>query len=212
MLPNDRKKSKSSIKAVIFDLGGVLVDWKREHLYQKIFPGDPVGMEHFLTKICPMEWNLKLDLGYPFARAVEEKVAEFPEYEQQIRAYHTRWEEMVPGHFPKTVELLAALRQRDVSLHVLSNFSAETYPLIRARYDFLGWFDSHMLSADVGLAKPDPAIYKLLLARIGRQPHECLFIDDSEVNVIAARDLGIDAIQFSSPDELRFQLENRGIV
>ncbi len=130
----------------------------------------------------------------------------------QIRAYHTRWEEMVPGHFPETVELLAALRQRDVSLHVLSNFSAETYPLIRARYDFLGWFDSHMLSADVDLAKPDPAIYKLLLARIGRQPYECLFIDDSEPNVLAARELGIEAIHFISPEGLRIELERWDLI
>lgn len=203
---------QNPIQAVIFDLGGVLVDWNREYLYRKIFPGDPAGMVHFLTEICPMEWNLKLDLGYPFAQAVEEKAAEFPEFEPQIRAYHTRWEEMVPGHLPETVELLAALRQRGVSLHVLSNFSAETFPVMKARYDFLDWFDSILLSGDVGLAKPDPAIYHLLLSRISRQPHECLFIDDSEVNVLAARELGIEAIYFSSAGNLERELIERGLI
>ena len=203
---------KTPITTVIFDVGGVLVDWKREHLYRKIFPGDPEEMTRFLTDILPMEFNLKLDLGYPYDKAIEEKVAEFPQFEEQIRAYHTRWEEMVPGHFPETIELLDSLRSIDVGLHILSNFSAETFPIMQARFEFLTWFDSILLSADVGLAKPDPAIYKLLLSRINRQPQECLFIDDSEPNVLAARELGIDAIHFTSPENLARELMGRDLI
>jgi len=206
------KKNQPPIQAVIFDLGGVLVDWNREHLYLKIFPDDLDTMAYFLNEICPMEWNLKLDLGYPFAQAVEEKAAQFPQYEEQIRAYHTRWEEMVPSDFPNTVEILAELIQLGVELYVLSNFSAETFPLIQARFDFLNRFDSILLSGKVGLAKPDPAIYNLLLSQIGRQPHECLFIDDSLPNVLAARDLGIDAIHFVSPEDLRRELVRRDLL
>ncbi|MBN2044609.1 MAG: HAD family phosphatase [Anaerolineales bacterium] len=205
-------KTGPTIQAVIFDLGGVLVDWKREHLYRKMFDGDPAGMAHFLTEICPMSWNLKLDKGYPFATAVEEKVAEFPEFEEYIRAYHTRWEEMVPGDIPESVDLLSEMRGQGYSLHVLSNFSTETYPRMKSRFGFLDWFDSILLSGDVGMAKPEPEIYQLLLDRIGLAPGQCLFIDDSFANVIAAWDLGIEAVQFVSAEELRLNLVERKLI
>jgi 2-haloacid dehalogenase len=205
-------RQNSHIEAIIFDLGGVLIDWRQEHLYRKMFAGDPEGMKHFLTEICPMEWNTILDKGYPFAKAVEERIRQFPEYEPYIQAYHTRWEEMVPGDFPESIELLAALRQKNYSLHVLSNFSRETFPFMEARFEFLQWFDSILLSADVGMAKPEPEIYQVLLQRIGLEPHQCLFIDDSEPNVLAARELGIDAIHFKSPEELLSEFLSRNLI
>ena len=207
-----KKNLNSKIKAITFDLGGVLIDWNREHLYRKMFAGDPAGMAYFLTEICPMSWNLKLDKGYPFAQAVEEKVAEYPAYEAYIRAYHERWEEMVPGDFPDSVALLSALRGRGFGLHVLSNFSAETYPKMERRFDFLCWFDSILLSGDVGLAKPEQEIYELLLERIGYEPGECLFIDDSAENVVGAREVGIDAVQFFSAEGLSRDLGERNLI
>jgi len=197
--------------AIIFDLGGVLIDWKREHLYRKMFAGDEAGMRFFLDEVCSLEWNAQMDAGYPFAKAIEERVAQFPEFEEYIRAYWTRWEEMVPGDLAGTVEILADLRRQKYPLAVLSNWSTETHARVYERFEFLHWFDEVVLSGQVKLIKPDPAIFHLVLSRLSRPAEECLFIDDSAANIEAASAVGIQAIQFTSPEQLRADLAERGV-
>ncbi len=192
--------------AIVFDLGGVLIDWQREHLYKKMFAGNEAGMQYFLDEVCSLEWNAQMDCGYPFARAIEERVKLFPEYEDYIRAYWTRWEEMVPGQISGTVDILAGLREQGYSLAVLSNWSAETHARVYKQFEFLHWFDEVVISGQVKLIKPSPAIFDLLLARLRRPAEECLFIDDSPANVQAASELGIQTILFASPEQLRTEL------
>ena len=196
---------------IIFDLGGVLIDWQREHLYKKMFDGNEAGMRYFLDEVCSLEWNAQMDCGYPFAKAIDERVALFPEYEEYIRAYWTRWEEMVPEQINDTVDILAGLREQGYLLAVLSNWSAETHARVYQRFEFLHWFDEVIISGREKLIKPDPAIFHLLIDRLQRPAGECLFIDDSAVNVRAARELGIEAILFASPEQLRSELCKRGV-
>jgi 2-haloacid dehalogenase len=196
---------------IIFDLGGVLLEWNPRYLYRKLFD-DEAAMEAFLATVCTPDWNVRQDAGRPFGEAVAELLEQHPEQEAMIRAYHERWEEMVPHAIEGTVEILADVRAAGYRVAALSNWSAETYPLMRQRFDFLGWFDRIVLSGDERCIKPDPQIYRILLDRLAQPAHECLFIDDSEKNVVAARQMGIHAIHFHSPEALRVQLQEMGIM
>jgi 2-haloacid dehalogenase len=200
-----------SPNTIIFDLGGVLIEWNPRYLYRKLFD-DEAAMEAFLSTVCTPEWNVRLDAGRPFGEAVTELVERHPEQEALIRAYHERWEEMVPHAIEGTVEILADVRAAGYRVAALSNWSAETYPLMRQRFDFLGWFDRIVLSGDERCIKPDPQIYHILLDRLAQPAHECLFIDDSEKNVVAAHQMGIHAIHFHSPEALRVQLQEMGVI
>ena len=198
--------------AIVFDLGRVLVDWDPRHLYRKLFDGDEDAMERFLAEICTQEWNERQDAGRPFAEAVEELLALHPEHEALIRAFHERWPETVAGAIEGTVEVLADVRAAGYQLGALSNWSAETFHLVRARFEFFEWFDAIVLSGEVRILKPDPRIFAVLLERLGRRADECLFVDDSAANVEEARRLGFDTIRFVTPEELRAQLERRGVL
>jgi 2-haloacid dehalogenase len=200
-----------SPNTIIFDLGGVLIEWNPRYLYRKLFT-DEAAMEEFLSTVCTPEWNVRQDAGRPFAEAVAELLEQHPQHETLIRAYHERWEEMVPHAIEGTVEILADVRAAGYRVAALSNWSAETYPLMRQRFDFLGWFETIVLSGDERYIKPDPQIYRILLDRLAQPAHECLFIDDSEKNIIAARQMGIRAIHFHSPETLRAQLQEMGII
>jgi 2-haloacid dehalogenase len=197
---------------MVFDFGGVLLDWNPRHLYRKLFPHDAEAMERFLLEIGFTDWNVELDRGRPFAVAVAELSRLFPHHADLIRAYHERWDETVAGPIPATVEIVAALKQAGVPLYGLSNWSAETFRRVRPRYTFLDWFDVIVISGELGLVKPDPRIFTTLLARTGRAAGECLFVDDGEDNVVAARALGFDAIRFESPEQLRKELCARGVL
>jgi 2-haloacid dehalogenase len=205
-------ESNDNRMAIIFDLGGVLVDWNPRHLYKKLVTDDPEFMEWFLSNVCTPEWNARQDAGRPFAEAVAELVSQHPEYEGLISAFHTRWEEMVAGAIEPTVAILAELRRSDYPLYALSNWSAETFILMRDRFEFLGWFRAVIISGEIEMIKPDPGIYRLLLERIDREAGECLFIDDSLPNVLAARDLGFRTIHYQSPEALRAELERMGLL
>ena len=199
------------LPAIIFDFGGVLIDWNPKHLYSKMFNGDEEQMEYFLSVVCPLEWNEQMDAGRPFAEAVEERSQLFPEYEPYIRAYQSRWIEMVQGEFSGTVEILSALREEHYPLYALSNWSAETFPLVHRQYEFLNWFKAIILSGQVKLAKPDPAIFDLMLQLVNRPAGQCLFIDDNERNIITAIQLGFQTIHFTTPELLYTQLAEREI-
>ena len=199
------------VKAVVFDLGGVLIDWDPRYLYRKLL-ADEAAVEEFLATVCTMEWNLEQDRGRPFAEAVAELVERHPEHAAAITAYHERWPEMLAGDIPGTVELLAGLRAAGVPLYALTNWSAETFVVARERFGFLEWFDGVLVSGEERLVKPDPAIFELLAERFGLDPRETFYVDDSEVNVAAARELGFDAVSFTGPQRLRRDLAARRLL
>jgi 2-haloacid dehalogenase len=198
-------------KAVVFDLGGVLIDWDPRHLYRKLL-ADEAAVEEFLAIVCTPEWNAELDRGRPFAEGVAELVERHPEHAAAIAAYHERWPEMVAGDIPGTVEVLAELRAAGVPLYALTNWSAETFAITRGRFEFLEWFDGLLVSGEERVTKPDPAIFQLLLDRFGLDPTATVFVDDSEANVAAARRLGFDAIRFTGHEELRRELVARRLL
>jgi 2-haloacid dehalogenase len=200
-----------STKAVVFDLGGVLIDWDPRYLYRKLL-ADKAAVEEFLATVCTPEWNAELDRGRPFAEGVAELVERHPEHAAAIAAYHERWPEMLAGDLPDTVEVLAELRAAGVPLYALTNWSAETFAITRGRFEWLDWFDGLLVSGEERMTKPDPAFFRLLLDRFGLDPGATVFVDDSEANVAAARELGIDAVRFTGPDQLRRELWARRIL
>src|SRR5579872_5003147 len=147
---------------VVFDLGGVLIDWNPRHLYRKLFAGDEAAMEHFLATICTQAWNERQDAGRSFADAAAQLTALHPDKTALIEAYGVRFDEMLAGPIHGTLDVLAALRERQVPLYALSNWSAETYPLAERRFAFLQWFRGIVISGREGMIKPDPRIFRLL--------------------------------------------------
>jgi 2-haloacid dehalogenase len=200
------------IEAVVFDLGGVLIDWNPRHLFRKVFDGDEEAMEHFLANVCTPAWNDQQDRGRPFAQAIDELVAQHPAFEEPIRLFRSRWIEMLAGPVPGSVEILEELRDRGVPFYALSNWSAETYPEARDHYPFLTWFRGILLSGEVRLAKPDAAIYEILCRRHGLRPETSFFVDDSLPNVEAARALGFTGSHFVDAAGLRSDLESAGVL
>jgi len=191
---------------VVFDIGGVLIDWNPRHLYRKLFPGDEAAMEHFLATVCTHEWNRCQDAGRSFAEGAQLLKVEHPDKAELIDAYATRFDEMMPGPIAGTVEILAELRQRGTPLYALSNFSAETFPPALQRFDFLRWFGDIVISGEVGIIKPDPRIYEIMLARFAIDPQRAIFIDDVAANAEAARPFGIHGVHFTTPAALREEL------
>ena len=204
--------TKKKEMAIVFDLGGVLIDWSPRRLFCKMFNGNEKEMEYFLTQICNKEWNLKHDAGLPFEEGVAERIKKFPDYTPYIKAYFDRWEEMVSGAIEGSVEILSQMKDAGFFLCALSNFSIETFPLIENKYEFLKWFSEMVISGREKLIKPDPAIYELLLKRIERKAEECIFIDDAEENIHSAEELGFNTIQFENPEQLRSEFINFGIL
>lgn len=200
------------MQAIIFDLGGVLIDWDPRYLYRPIFGDDVVGMEDFLARICPPDWNRQMDAGVLFADAIARRRREFPEHAELIALWQDGWPQMLRDAIPETVEILAALRARGHRLVALTNWSAETFPIAWERFAFLGWFEDIVVSGAERLAKPDPRIFRLTLERNRLDPTRTIFIDDLPANVQAAAALGIDAVRFEGAAGLRTDLERRGLL
>ena len=199
--------------SVIFDVGGVLIDWNPRHLYRKLFDVDSDGlMERFLAEVCTPEWNLRQDAGRPFAEAVAELTRCFPDYADLIAAYDSRWEEMVPGAHDETIDLVRELKAQGTPLYCLTNFSREKFPLIRRRFDVFDLFDGIVVSAEIGMVKPDPAVYRYLVDRFGLEAPSCLFVDDVEANVGAASSIGMQAVRYLSGRQLRRDLRMRQVL
>ena len=163
-----KQTQKIKTPAFIFDLGGVLIDWNPRYLFRKLFNGDEERVEWFLNEVCPQSWNVQMDGGYPFEQAIEERCQIYPELSGELHAYWERWEETIGGAIPETVEILAELRDAGYPLYVLSNWSAETFARVRAQFPFLDWFDGLVISGQIGLTKPNKAIFEHLLEVIGR--------------------------------------------
>ncbi|MGE3295263.1 MAG: HAD family hydrolase [Geminicoccaceae bacterium] len=198
---------------VIFDLGGVLIDWNPRYLYRSLFD-DEAAMERFLAEICSPDWNLSLDAGRGFAEAVAELCARHPHERARIEAYQARWLEMIAGPMPDTVALLEELHARGVPLWALTNWSAETFRLVRHEpaYGFLDRFRRIFVSAELRMIKPDPAIFRHTLEEIGVPAETCLFIDDSARNIAAAQALGLHGHRFTDASALRAELARHGLL
>ena len=195
-------------KTIVFDLGGVLMDWDPRYLYSQIF-SDPDEMEFFLREVCSPYWNAQTDVDKSFLDAIDELVPKFPQYEKQIRAYYPRWEEMIRGEISGTVEILRDLKEAGYPLAALSNWSSETFPRVKDQYEFLSWFTPLVVSGYIGYKKPDPEPFQILLHELGQESGDCLFIDDMEDNIQEAKRQGFEVIHFTSPEELREELENQ---
>ena len=203
---------KGRAPAIIFDFGGVLLDWNPRYLYRKLFDDDADAVERFLNEIGFSEWNLKQDEGRPFAVAVAELSERFPQHADLIKAYDERWEESMGGEIGPSVEILYALKRAGHTLYGLSNWSAETFRRIRHKHAFMDLFEAIVLSGEVKVIKPDPRIYALLLDKVNRPAEECLFIDDSEMNVAVAARLGFKTIRYESPEQLESELRRLGLL
>ncbi len=201
------------IENIVFDLGGVLIDWNPKYLYNKIFKGDEKMVDWFLTEVCNSTWNVEQDAGRPFDLAARILIDEFPEQAENIRAYYGRWDEMLGGEIKGTVELLEDLKQRRThNLYALTNWSSETFPIAVERFDFLQLFEGIVVSGSERTRKPFPEIYEILLERHQLRAPASLFIDDSLENVSAALQIGMKAIHFHNPDQLRSDLLNLGLI
>jgi 2-haloacid dehalogenase len=197
--------------AIIFDFGGVLIDWSPYYLYRQFFDDDS-AIARFLAEVDFAAWNRRQDEGRPFVEAVTELSDRFPQYAGPIRAYDQRWEESLGGPIQGTVDILYDLKRKGYLLYGLSNWSAEKFALTRPKYAFFSCFEDILVSGEVGLVKPDPSLYTLFLERIGRSAHECLYIDDSEENVRTAERLGFQPIWFQAQEQLKSELIQRGVL
>jgi 2-haloacid dehalogenase len=197
--------------AVVFDLGGVLIDWNPRYLYRQLFD-DEAAMETFLADVVSPEWNGRQDSGRTWAEAVEVLTREHPDKRDLIAAYWHRWQETLGDAIAPTVAILEELRDAAVRLYALSNWSAETFPVARPRYPFLEWFDGIVISGEEKIAKPDPAIFRQLLNRYRLDPAATVFIDDSEANVRAAAAEGMIALRFEDAPTLRQELIRFGLL
>lgn len=198
-------------RIVVFDLGGVLIDWDPRHLYRTLIP-DPAAMERFLATVCTPAWNERQDAGRPIAEAVATLAAEHPADAGLIAAFYDRWPEMLGGAHADAVQVLADLRARATPLYALTNWSAETFPHARRAFAFLGWFAGIVVSGEVGLKKPDPRIFEVLFRTHGFAATDAVFIDDSAANVATARALGLYAIRFEGAAALRRELGRLGLL
>ncbi len=198
-------------KTIIFDFGGVLINWDPRNLYRKLF-ADEAEMEWFLANVCTMDWNLRQDEGRPFAEAVQLLQKEHENYAAHIEAYHTRWPEMLDGEITGSVQILNELLAKDYTIYGLTNWSNETFPLAFDQFVFLQTLHGIVVSGVEKLIKPNPAIFHLLLDRYNLQAPDCVFIDDNALNIESAQQLGLHAIHFKSPELLRSELETLGIL
>ena len=202
----------TEIKNMIFDLGGVLIDWNPEYVYLDVFNGDREKMKWFFDEICTMDWNENQDAGYPLEKATEERVKLFPEYEEWIRIYYGRWEEMLGNQIDGTVAILKQLIDNpNYKVVALTNWSAETFPVALERFDFLHWFEGIVVSGTEKMRKPFNEIYELTLNRFNIEAAQSLFIDDNARNIEAAKKMGINTIRFNNPTQLKYELKSLNI-
>ena len=201
------------VKNIIFDLGGVLIDWNPEIVYLDTFKGNRKKMEKFFDEVCTFDWNENQDAGYPLDNATEDRIALFPEQADLIRMYYGRWEEMLRGPIPGTVSILEKLvNNNGYRVFALTNWSAETFPIALKRFDFLHWFEGIVVSGTEKTRKPFQEIYETTLERYGLKASESIFIDDNERNIIAANLLGIQTIKFLNPHQLEKDLKTKEIL
>jgi len=201
------------IDTIIFDLGGVLIDWNPEYVFLDVFNRNRKKMQWFFDHICTSDWNENQDAGYPMAQATEDKVALFPEYEKEIRMFYGRWVEMLGDSITGTVDILKKfIDSEDYKVIALTNWSAETFPIALERFEFLHWFEGIIVSGEEKTRKPFNDIYNLTLERFNIKAENAIFIDDNLRNIEAANNLGLNGIQFESPEQLIINLKTFNII
>jgi HAD superfamily hydrolase (TIGR01509 family) len=194
------------VRTVVFDVGGVLVDWDPRHLYRKVFR-DEEEMERFLAEVCTWEWHHRHDAGVPFAESIPALTATFPDHADLIALWETRYGEMILDEIPGTADVVRELHALGDRLLVLSNMPSEVWTPLTARFDWFSLFDGAVVSGDEKVVKPDPAIYRILVDRFGVDPASAVFVDDRGENVDAAAALGFDAVLFTDAESLRRRLD-----
>jgi 2-haloacid dehalogenase len=194
------------LKNVVFDLGGVLIDWNPRHLYKDIFESEE-EMEHFLAEICNDEWVAHQDAGRPIVEATQVLCKQYPEQAHHIKTFYDRWHEMLKGEIKGTVAILKKLKSRGMEVYALTNWSHENFPYAKKIFPFLNDFTDIVVSGEEKIIKPDVRIFEILLVRNGLKAEESVFIDDRLGNVKAAEALGFTGIHFVSPQELHDELE-----
>jgi len=201
-----------AVTTIIFDLGAVLIDWNPQYLYRNLF-ADEQEMKDFLSNICSPDWNEEQDAGRTLQEGTELLVKQHPGQEDNIRAFYGRWTEMLGDAIQGTVDIFKQLKDSGrYKIYALTNWSAETFPIAVEKFDFLNWFDGVVVSGTEGMRKPAPEFYQLLLNRYNARADESLFIDDNYRNVVAAENLGIQSIHFISPEQLKTELQKRGVL
>lgn len=199
------------MKDIIFDFGGVLIDWNPRYLYKKVFASEE-EMEWFLNNVCTSQWNTQQDAGRPFAQGIALLTQKYPKYTPQIEDYYKRWDEMLGGAVKGTPDILKELQSKGYKVYGLTNWSAETFHIAYERFDFLRTLDGIVVSGEEKLVKPDPKIYERLLARFNLRAPNCVFIDDNAANVTEAARLGFEAIEFKEAGQLSKELLHLGIL
>lgn len=200
------------IDTIIFDLGGVLIDWNPRYLYNKIFKTEE-ETTWFLENICTSDWNDLQDAGRSFAEATAELVAKHPEWEHPIRAWYERWEETVSGPIHDTVEILKYFCDaRQHRIYALTNWSAESFPIAQKKFEFLSWFEGIVVSGEEKTRKPFPEFYHILFNRYNVVPQNTVFIDDNIKNIEGGKAVGLNTIHFQSPSQLKAELKSMGLM
>ena len=200
------------INTIIFDLGGVLIDWNPRYLYRKIFSTEE-EITWFLENVCTPEWNDQQDGGRSFEEATTELIAKFPDHELAIRAWYERWQETIGGRIHETVDLLSAIKEsKRYKLYALTNWSAETFPWALANFDFLHWFDGIVVSGVEKSRKPFPEFYQILFDRYQINPAQAIFIDDNIKNVEGALKIGLPTIHLQSAEQTKKELAKVKVI
>ena len=194
---------RRSIDSVLFDLGGVLIDWSPRYLFSRHFSNDEPGLDHFLTHVCPSEWNVTMDAGKPAAVGLAERVAEHPQHESMIRRWFDEWPAMMKGPVEGVPEILASLKRAGLRTCALTNWSADTFHHAQNRFEFLQSFDDIVVSGRIGMIKPDPAIFHYTIEQCKLDPARTLFIDDSAKNIATAEMIGFRVHHFTGVAKLR---------
>ena len=201
------------IDAIIFDLGGVLIDWNPEYVFLDVFNGNREEMNWFFDNICTSDWNENQDAGYLIQDATEERIALFPEYEELIRMYYGRWVEMLGGAITETVDVLDKLiKSKNYKVVALTNWSHETFPIALERFEFLHWFEGIVVSGVEKTRKPFKDIYDITLSRFNITAENSVFIDDNFKNIEAANEVGINGIHFKNAEKLIEQLQTFNVT
>jgi len=201
----------TGIDAVVFDFGGVLLDWDPRHLYRKVI-AEPAELEHFVNEVCPHSWHLQHDRGVPFAETLPVRQAAFPEHAELIGLWGSRYAEMIGGEVPGSAAVVDELRALGVRLLGLSNLPAEVWPSLRAAWPIVADFEGVVVSGEEGVVKPDAAIFDLLVDRFGLDPARTVFVDDVPANVAGGQARGLHAIHFTDAARLRTDLRDLGLA
>ena len=203
----------NSINTIIFDLGGVLIDWNPKHVFHDQYFDTPEKRDYFFSHICTHEWNEEQDAGRSIVEATQELVARFPGWESSIRDYYGRWTDMLGGPIQGTVELFRKIKEnKNIKTYALTNWQADLFNIALVRYDFLHWFDGRVVSGEEKTRKPFPEFYQRLFDRYDVQPEKAVFIDDNLRNVKAAEKLNMVSIHFRDAVHLQTELEKLNIL